>query len=974
MKYFKILWITALLTVTSTFGAVTVETDIDEAKVENAYSECFTRTFTISGSSGTVQHVKLKLDIEHTRRSDLRVTLTSPDNTTVILSQHNGGSSDNLIVDFDDQYTTNITSYNSDIPNQRNAFLPFQPQDAFSSFIGESINGDWDLQICDDVHAGLVWNVEGDVGYYYKSIIEISDVVLPPPPAMIADDFNADADYTNSSGTVPWSGPWVEFGDSNRNPFSNPETGAIRLTGTGLAFNYGTGEDQLTASKNIVRTFNLEGKKDVVIRGNIPSNSLATGDELWMDIWSIVDNDWQPALFIQNGDTAYQLNIPNSILNEVATRYSKIRFRTKTGDNWDTASYIRLDNIQITFNSKDTDGDGIVDSLDKDNDNDGILDSVENAVTLTGISPTTTWKKIDETKTHGDLGSLIVELEESTDVLFDSLISMAAMNSSGQGFWTPESVNSIVAAPALALVIRADETEIRELKINLPKATKKVLVHIDRLGAWDSDPHKTNSAIFTLVDSSLGGGIGTFTMTKLSGNGNMVVDSNGYFFHRRLDDLANGSTDSFPTDGGAGAGTIEISNNTAFTSLTFDIHMLNSSGIRATLGDGIYLLIEAETNSTGSHDTDRDGISDEYDLDSDNDGIPDTIEAQATVGWIKIAGGTNVDIDGIPTELGGVGLTPISTVDGDSVPDFIDNDSDGDDIPDCIEGNVNIGPNGKCPIIDVLTDGMSADAGSDGNYSNIYGDVNDTTTKLVGYDASLTEVAYRIANVCGTPEWNFTAMQWKTISISCAVTQGIDTIFASLGTYGDSGDWMMYKQVSDFSGTSASMVELAYNEVLVPGQGYWIITETDQDASSVLNNSSLTKTKTVRQLAVNHSVDLNASFTEVHTYTGLPGGMADVQKVILGNPFPRAFHLGLMFISNDGGSNYYPMSDGTNVSPFAKQIVYTYDHTGKDPVNYMAKTPAGTPGFGDSIAPGQGFWLRLESAPGDNQVDYPFEK
>lgn len=85
-------------------------------------------------------------------------------------------------------------------------------------------------------------------------------------------------------------------------------------------------------------------------------------------------------------------------------------------------------------------------------------------------------------------------------------------------------------------------------------------------------------------------------------------------------------------------------------------------------------------------DHDGDGRVDHLDLDSDNDGLPDTIEA----------GGTDVDSDGIIddfTDTDGDGMDD-STVsrplaqhdtDGDGTPDHLDLDSDNDAIPDVIE-------------------------------------------------------------------------------------------------------------------------------------------------------------------------------------------------------------------------------------------------------------------------------------------------
>lgn len=79
-------------------------------------------------------------------------------------------------------------------------------------------------------------------------------------------------------------------------------------------------------------------------------------------------------------------------------------------------------------------------------------------------------------------------------------------------------------------------------------------------------------------------------------------------------------------------------------------------------------------------DNDGDGIKDEFDLDSDNDGIPDFVENQ---GVLVALSGTDVDANGLD-DIYDMSLNPIDT-DGDGVLDFYDLDSDNDGITDIIE-------------------------------------------------------------------------------------------------------------------------------------------------------------------------------------------------------------------------------------------------------------------------------------------------
>ena len=91
--------------------------------------------------------------------------------------------------------------------------------------------------------------------------------------------------------------------------------------------------------------------------------------------------------------------------------------------------------------------------------------------------------------------------------------------------------------------------------------------------------------------------------------------------------------------------------------------------------------------ATDPTDTDMDGFADYLDIDSDNDGIPDNVEAQTTADYIEpslLDANTNGLDDAY--EVGQLGLFPVDT-DGDSLPDYLDDDSDNDNVPDAIEGH-----------------------------------------------------------------------------------------------------------------------------------------------------------------------------------------------------------------------------------------------------------------------------------------------
>ena len=133
--------------------------------------------------------------------------------------------------------------------------------------------------------------------------------------------------------------------------------------------------------------------------------------------------------------------------------------------------------------------------------------------------------------------------------------------------------------------------------------------------------------------------------------------------------------------------------------------------------DGLPQLILPNSEGTGKPNT--------KDLDSDNDGITDNVEAQPTATY-QLPGTTDQDGDGLldtydsqPFTPGGTGILP-NDHDGDGLPDYMDADSDNDGLADRLEGH-DLNGNGQ-PDDDVTPTGTDSDGdGIDNKFDLVAG-------------------------------------------------------------------------------------------------------------------------------------------------------------------------------------------------------------------------------------------------------------
>ena len=275
----------------------------------------------------------------------------------------------------------------------------------------------------------------------------------------------------------------------------------------------------------------------------------------------------------------------------------------------------------------DSDRDGIPDDIDLDDDNDGILDTVEGTADL-----------------DGDGIPNYLDLDSDGDGLPDILeVGGTSLNNDGR-------VGGSVGANGVPTAAGAGYTP-----INSDSDTNPDFLDLD------SD----NDGIFDVIEN---GGTDPDNDGKIGSGVINDVDADG------ISDLVDNYNNQTTTLVGDPAGIPLTARDTDGDGKP-NYRDLDSDN------DGILDSIE------GGTDADADGKPNYLDIDSDGDGIVDNIEAQTTAGYIAPSG-TDTDGDGLDnaydTNNGGVAITPVNT-DGTDLPDYLDLDSDNDGFSDTIE-------------------------------------------------------------------------------------------------------------------------------------------------------------------------------------------------------------------------------------------------------------------------------------------------
>ncbi len=340
----------------------------------------------------------------------------------------------------------------------------------------------------------------------------------------------------------------------------------------------------------------------------------------------------------------------------------------------------------------DKDKDGIPNHLDLDSDNDGIPDVVESF----GVDTNGDGKIDNYSDTDND--GLSQNVDANSLGVGGSGVGLGAIDTDGDG--VPNYLD-----------LDSDND-------GIPDAVEVYGTDSNNDGRIDS----FTDTDFDGFSDNVDGDVGNDGTAENSSNALLLTgnDSNNdgradSYPNKNMD--ADSKTNPYDLDSD-GDGILDV-REAGFTDANFDGRIdgaLNSDGWNTGV---------AAMPSLNLPNTDGTGRINAYDIDSDDDGIPDNVEGLPTLSYLLPAG-VDTDNDGIDDSydnfvgFGGNGIQPIDS-DGDTVPDYRDTDTDNDGTIDRIEGNdlnFNGSPDDNVTLTGIDTDGDGLDDRFDNNNSS----------------------------------------------------------------------------------------------------------------------------------------------------------------------------------------------------------------------------------------------------------------
>lgn len=550
------------------------------------------------------------------------------------------------------------------------------------------------------------------------------------------------------------------------------------------------------------------------------------------------------------------------------------------------------DKIPVSNCSIDLDNDTVPDNIDIDFDNDGITNCDESYgnldINLTGTS-------ISKNPYSNTFSTNITKIPAASSAVFTG-------KSNG------DFVTEIPAGIENSIAYKIDFANPISLTLNYVKAANSVdLMNSDGEFIVKSDYDKTitvtNPNNELLIDTNYDG---------IFESG--VLEFSSFEIRYRLNSI---------TPLAAGTGTFSLQSYQT-SSLTF-IH----KNLSETTPNKVTFSIKAKCIP---RDYDTDSIPDYFDLDSDDDGIIDRIESQPN----NFVEGTNTDSnkDG-RYDIFGIGLPQDS--DQDSIPDYLDLDSENDGVFDTVETDQDQDADGirnyrdsdrendNCS--DVIEAGF-IDADSDGKYGSAPISVSPKGL-VIGAAYSTPNSNYFTAApiVITTQPMSVPTCELQSTSINIDDNGG-NTYQWQLSTDGVS--WNNLTNNSSYSGVTTTNLQINQTSSVMNGYQYRVVLAKDGNSCGLTSNS--TRLIIFALPTVTGSIDLiqcdtnsdgisdfnlteknsfissNAALETFSYYTTLIGASTKDSTTLISNPIAYTTNSKSIWVRVENSNNCYSIS------------------------------------------------------------------
>ncbi|MEM6316437.1 MAG: collagen-binding domain-containing protein [Bacteroidota bacterium] len=340
-----------------------------------------TSTLTIT-ETGIIEDINiLNLDITHSYIDDIKVTLTSPSGTSVLVMNKPCGGENNILVTLDDE--SNLTSFACPPNDGRN----YQPDNALSAFDGENINGDWILKVedvypSDDGGSLNCWSL----GFETEYIADVPTVEICDNGQDDDGDGDVDCDDTDCNCPPPATEAYTfEVECATVGSSWDKETDANASNGEYLIYTGGNSTGSAPSSESARITFNFDvttaGDYNIFARVKAPSSG---DDSFWVRAnggnwykWNSIQHTsnwaWRQVHDADNGNALVGFPLTAGA-NTVDFAYrengvSLDKIHVTNADEVPTGTGEAATNCmvpEICDNGQDDDGDGLVDANDPD--------------------------------------------------------------------------------------------------------------------------------------------------------------------------------------------------------------------------------------------------------------------------------------------------------------------------------------------------------------------------------------------------------------------------------------------------------------------------------------------------------------------------------------------------------------------------------------------------------------------------------